>query len=389
MSASSPEILADQSVRGQSGATQHMDALTGYRGVACLLVVLVHGAGYTAYPSVGIQGYGPIALFVLSGYLLIAPWSKWSLGQGRQPDLRTFARRRLARIFPPYLVLLAVVAIIYPASQPQGLWSWVRALTLTNWLRSDGLRPAMQHLWSMGTEFSWYVALPAIGALLGLLGRRVWPGRPLRPIIAVLLGATLTTIAWDVWLATGDHSLSEKLTYPMWLPAHLASFVVGATVRHVQIVASAGRSPRLAALASRWWLPAAGALVAFVVLLSPVVGAPGWTPLTPQERGIRTVADLALAAFLLVALLMGRGKNPLAQALSTRPMVAVGRWSYGIYLWHLPVTVIAANHLTIHPGPMGFVSWIAILGVISTALGAVSYRFVEVPAIDWSKRTKA
>src|SRR3712207_5648557 len=141
--------------------------LTGLRGFAALMVLLIHSAGRTDYPGFGVQGYGPVALFVLSGFLLYRPWSMWALRDGKQPSVRTFARRRLARIFPAYLVVLLAFAVIYPASQPNGFDGWLRALTLTGTFASDGLRPGLEQTWSLGTELTWYVALPVMGLLAG------------------------------------------------------------------------------------------------------------------------------------------------------------------------------------------------------------------------------
>lgn len=200
MAATSPEVLADEGAgaerRNDAG---HLDALTGYRGLSALVVLVVHGSGHTAYPDIGIRGYGPIALFVLSGYLLVSPWSKWSLGTGPRPNIATFARRRVARIFPAYLVLLVAVALVYPASRPKDGLSWLRAATFMNWLRPDGLRPAMEHLWSMGPEFTWYFVLPLMGTLLWFLGRTVVPRSAALPMLVVLALATAITVGW-LWL---------------------------------------------------------------------------------------------------------------------------------------------------------------------------------------------
>lgn len=390
MAATSPDVLADEgSGPERRRDATHLDSLTGYRGLSALVVLVVHGSGHTAYPDIGIRGYGPIALFVLSGYLLVSPWSKWSLGTGGRPDIGTFARRRVARIFPAYLVLLLVVALVYPASRPQDGYSWLRAATFMNWLRPDGLRPAMEHLWSMGPEFTWYFVLPFIGTLLWFLSRNVLNRNVVLPLLVVVVLAVGITVGWLSWMALGELSLEQRLTHPLWLPAYLACFVTGAAVRHLQLAATApGRGRWVSGLGRHWWAPALVAVIATAVLISPLSGPSGYVALSWTERNTRTAAALALALSLLVATVTSPPNGPFTRLFGWAPLVAVGRWSYGIYLWHLPVTIYMVTHHTVPTGPVGFVVWILMLGGISAVLGALSYRYVEQPAIEWSKRSR-
>ncbi len=56
-----------------------------------------------------------------------------------------------------------------------------------------------------------------------------------------------------------------------------------------------------------------------------------------------------------------------------RPMRAIGRWSFGIYLWHVPIGMIVRTHV-------GDVWWEAFwTALIATAVAAASYRLVERP----------
>lgn len=393
MAATSPEVLsAQRRPAGHGGDGSHVDTLTGYRGVAALVVLVVHAAGHTAYPWIGLHGYGPLALFVLSGYLLITPWSRWCLGTRGAPDLRTFARRRVARIFPAYLIVLFAVALIYPASQPKDGASWLRAVTLTNFLGADGLRPAMEHTWSMGTEFSWYLALPLVGAGLALLGRRVWPWSRNLPMYAVLAASVFVTAGWLVWVERSVESLGGLLTYPLWLPAYLACFMLGATVRHLELAAGLQPPGRtwVATVRRHWWAPALVALAAIGVLVSDLSGPEGYyVTVTFAERSTRTGSATVLALALLVIAITSGGRRPVRAVLAAPAMVAIGRWSYGIYLWHLPVIMVLAGNMDVPTGPVGFATWIAIVLAVSAGLGAATYAFIEAPAIAWSKRDTA
>lgn len=389
VAASSPEVLAEQ----RPGRIRRVDAghlapLTGYRGFAALVVLVVHAAGRTEYPWLGLHGYGPVALFTLSGYLLIGPWSKWAAGVGPRPSLRSFAKHRVARIFPPYLVALGVVAIIYPASRPRDGDSWLRAVTLTNFLRPDGLRPAMEHVWSMGTEFSWYFALPLIGAVFALSSRRLFPRHSHVVMIVIVAASAAATIWWQTWIEYEVPDLAGKLTYPMWLPAFLVCFMSGAMVKHLQLTRSLspGGGEWLQRLAKSELLVLGVAGLAIAVLVSPYSGPVGYVPLTFGESNIRFAAGFALALILIVGISGGPASSRLRRWFSAPWLVATGRWSYGVYLWHLPVTVVLDDNVTILPGPMGLAVWLGVVAAVSVSLGALTYAWIEKPAIAWSKR---
>ena len=388
MAASSPEILTEQRP-GSAGSVDagHVAALTGYRGVAALVVLVVHASGRTEYPWIGLHGYGPVALFTLSGYLLIGPWSKWAAGTGRRPDLRSFARRRIARIFPAYLLTLVVVAVVYPASRPRDGESWLRAVTLTNFLKPDGLRPAMEHVWSMGTEFSWYLALPVLGGLFAVAARRLLPRHSHVVMYAVVVVSGFVTAAWLLWIETEVPDLTGKLTYPMWLPAFLVCFMAGAMVKHLELTRRLGRGGEwLRLVAGRQWVVLVLAVAATVVIVSPLAGPEGYTPLTFSESNVRFAASAVLALVLVAGISAQVSTSRLNQWFSARWLVATGRWSYGVYLWHLPVTVLLFENMGVQPGPMGFVVWLGVVAAVSVGLGAVTYAWVEKPAIAWSKR---
>jgi peptidoglycan/LPS O-acetylase OafA/YrhL len=389
VAATSPEILVDQNGGSRGVIKGQVAALTGLRGFAALVVVVVHASGLTEYPWIGIHGYGPIALFVLSGFLLFQPWSKWMLGRADQPVLRTFFRRRIFRIFPAYLVTLLVVALIYPASRPLDRDGWLRSLTLTQTTAYDGLRPGMEHTWSLNTELSWYVVLPFLGAAAAAVVFRL-RRTPMTAMLGLLGLATCVTIAWRWYVSTHVDDLGGLLTRPFWLPGFIVCFVAGAAVGHVVVADryEAGGRRLLHRFAARPWLVILSAVVAGSIATSSLGGPWGYTARTEEERLVRFWFCTALALVLLVGVAASDSRSIVNRAFSMRWIVAVGRWSYGIYLWHLPVRDLLARDIEIAPGPFGFVVWLALQLAVAIPLGAATYAFVEKPAIAWSKRER-
>lgn len=384
VAATSPEILVDTHAVVRRG---QIDSLTGLRAFAALVVVVVHASSVSAYPWVGLHNYGPIALFVLSGFLLFQPWSRWLLGAKGRPDISEFARRRIWRIFPPYLAVLLLVSVLYPPARPGDAASWVRNATLTHIYVPGDLGRGLFHTWSLGTELAWYFFLPVLGVGLGWLTLRHRMRVTLTLVGAVGLAAVVTVLwRWAYFVQVEDPDL--RLVMPMWLPAMTLCFLGGAFCGHLAVLSSVngGRS-RLALWVDRWQPLLIVVAAAAGVLGASRLGGP-WTfaHTTFAESLTRFLSMTFMAILLLIGAAFAAPGSLLARLFGNRAMVAVGRWSYGVYLWHMPVMLMLYERMGVPSGMGGLVLWIALIGTISIGLGAATYRFIERPAIAYSRR---
>ncbi len=385
--ASSIPVEAPAAPRGSGVGAPHVAALTGLRGMAALLVVTIHTAGMTPYPWLGIPDYGPVSLFVLSGFLLYRPWARWALGAGARPEIGTFVKRRVTRLFPAYLLVFLCVLAVFPPARPADAQGWLMGLSLTGIYAPDGLVPAFLHTWSLGTELSWYVALPVFGLVTGTVVS--WYSREWRPwIIAGMIAlAVPTTVLWRGWVElTGGGGFTRAL----WLPSYLLCFAAGALVAHAIEAERAGRLGlrRLRDAASDPWLLPVLALAVVLVGTSTLGGPAGWVDTSFAQHQVRFLAATGVAVIMLLIAALGRAAAPTHRLLTTRPSVAIGRWSYGIYLWHLPLIFILAEHLDPARGVGGTVLWFALVLGITIPLSAATYRWVERPVIAWAKRER-
>ena len=214
------------------------------RAVAALLVVGTHAAFATGKLTHGYVGavyarleIGVALFFVLSGFLLFRPWAVAAATGDASPGLVRYARHRLRRVMPGYLVTVLATFELYvvftPGPNPAQTWhGLLRYLTLTQIYTDDYLttylHPGLSQMWSLAVEVSFYAALPAIAYVLLRRRRPEW--RPARVLTALaVLGAV--TPAWLVIAAATDALPNSA---GMWLPAHLACFAGGMALAVLQ-----------------------------------------------------------------------------------------------------------------------------------------------------------
>jgi peptidoglycan/LPS O-acetylase OafA/YrhL len=325
----------------------YVPALDGLRAIAVLLVVGFHRFG-DLLPG----GYiGVDIFFVLSG-LLITRILVSELDSSGRVSLRGFYRRRALRLLPALLVLCAVMAVVVLAfaqlDDRDPTWlGIVGALTYSSSVLAAGGHRlgAFLPTWSLSVEEFFYVLWP-----LALVGLARWSRRRLPVVVAGLavLAAAYTVFA-RVVLGFDD----LRMAY-------------AADTRAVQLMAGGAIGLLLpwvrARLTTRATMLIAICLVAFV--MKPAA-------LLPEFYFNGGSIIVAVLAAVLVGYLAGSTTGPFVRALSWAPLVWIGKRSYGIYLWNLPV--VALVRLTSWSGPWQFV----VKAVLSIAIPALSYAFVE------------
>jgi peptidoglycan/LPS O-acetylase OafA/YrhL len=102
---------------------------------------------------------------------------------------------------------------------------------------------------------------------------------------------------------------------------------------------------------------------------------------------------LAIAlAFAVVVLPNAARPQPLraVRVLESRAFVAVGLASYSLFLWHYPlISWLRENGLTLGGGWGDLLINVAIVAVVAGALSALTYRYVELPALRRKRSTRA
>lgn len=340
---------------------RHQPGLDGLRGLAVVLVVLFHAD--LEWMSGGFLGVS--IFFTLSGFLITSLLLAEREGTGGV-DLRAFWSRRLRRLAPASLITIVTVV---------SLSSWLSTTAEAGRLRGDAVSAALYasnwrfvvadysyadlfsapspllHIWSLSIEEQLYVVLPLL--VFGAIALH-WSSR--RLAIALFVVAVASTI---VGVAVSG---MDRVYYGT--DTRAAELFLGAILACVGVerfTSEAGERLRRSVS-----VLAPIALVTVIVLAVVSVPQSGWI-----EAG-----GLPAFALLSVVLVIGSiAAGPLRTLLSWRPLRAIGRVSYGVYLYHWPVLVFLT------PERLGVGGWwrIAICVLLTGVLAVVSHRFLERP----------
>lgn len=374
-----------------STSRHYYPQMEGMRAVAALGVLTTHVAfqtGAVTWPVAG-RALGRLDLavalfFALSGFLLWQPHAAAARGLRPEPLLIRYARHRFWRIWPAYAVVVVVVLVLLPEAHTTDPVVWLANLSLTQVFVPLSLTAGLTQMWSLSVEVLFYALLPVLAWLLvSLRGPRArW--RPLAVLGIGAIGLLWGPIASVIPAPDGVEPQN-------WLLGHLPWFVAGLLLaellawRSSEPAMSTGLA-RLCALSTNRPLMLAVFAVAFGVACTPLAGPVGMGELS--ARGFATKIALgAIGAYALLA--------PLALAdgpfgfLASPVMTTLGRWSYGIFIWHVAVLAVVFQLFGIIPFSGSFVLVWAITAALSIGLAAASHAFVEDPVRRWVARRDA
>lgn len=156
----------------------------------------------------------------------------------------------------------------------------------------------------------------------------------------------------------------------IWPPAYACWFAIGMLAAEAEGV----RFPRVPRIL--WWVLA---LVVAWVAGQEWFGPLGLTHPSPGEFVLRILAGTAFATFIVVPYALG----PQSTWLSSPVMMAMGTWSYSIFLWHLPILGIVFPLLGLDLFSGSFLLVFAVTVAITIPVAVVSYALVEAPVMRW------
>lgn len=329
--------------------------LDGIRGIAILLVLIVHFARVENLqePLVSLVNFGWAGVdlfFVLSGFLITSILLK---SKSEAEYYRVFYTNRVLRIFPLYYTFLAVCVVIGIAPVWQQVAYW---LYFGNFMNSTGnLIPAMHHFWSLAIEEQFYVFWP-------LVVRKASTPRLARlcvAMIAITVAARFAVVHF--------HLPSPEFVYTL-TPLRWDSLLFGG------LVACLHEHRTLARIS--WavkWVAIAGAAT---LCLGVYRGHGTWYTSPNMERFGYLGSDLLFTS-LIAAVVLWRESQWFAVARS-RFLWFFGKYSYGIYVFHYPISRYLVNAIVPGVNPMlRAVVSLTVGTVLSVAAALVSWKLIE------------
>ncbi|MDP9091889.1 MAG: acyltransferase [Actinomycetota bacterium] len=362
----------------QRSRIRPLPGLDGLRAFAVVAAMLFHA-------NVLHGGFlGVDLFFVLSGFLITSLLvnEAFSARDGSRHrrwrphiDLSTFWARRVRRLAPALLLVIAVVVIwsynyasVAMAQSTTKAAGW-SLFNLNNWFAIFGnvgywgvaaTKTPLNHIWSLAIEEQFYLVWPVVLAVVLRFARTTKP-------IAVLAAAFLVASAgWQVWVAGHYGTLRAYLGTDTRADALFAGCLLAVLLaRHVQDPAASVSSSE-----ARWaWTAAVAGSIAWL----GYSWATANFELLDLYRG--WLISCSVAAGVVIAGVVLNPASAYTRVLATPALTWVGKRSYSLYLWHWPLWVMITPAMV-----GGSVAGLWVVRVaVTVAVAALSYSFVEMP----------
>ena len=352
--------------------SRYVPALDGLRAFAVLAVIVYHmGLGWAPGGLMGVTVF-----FVISGYLI----NGLLVAEREQTgtiSLTSFWMRRIRRLFPAiFLSVVGTAALctifdhtlldkMRPDIAPSLLFynNWWQIFGNVSYFEAAGASSPLKHFWSLSIEEQFYVVWPLLLLLLYRIGCR---NRTISRIVVVLavLSTAEMALLFDpmgdpsrVYYGTDTRALS--LLAGAWLAFAWPSAAFG----HVTKIDPAYRGP--------WRVFNVAGILALVGLIAMVVLTDGYSSFSYYGG----IAAATILSALLIAVL-ATPASWLGKLFALKPLVWIGKRSYGMYLWHFPILLLTTNPNSTTGTPW----WMHLVQLALIFLvAALSFTFVEDP----------
>jgi peptidoglycan/LPS O-acetylase OafA/YrhL len=318
-------------------------ALDGVRGLAILMVLLFHFVAQTT-PTGGVEAVvtgilayglrGVDLFFVLSGFLITDILYE---SRGQPGYFRRFYMRRILRILPLYYAVLAAVFLVLPLVpqlrgteiaqlRSQQAWAWLFGVNVHLAREGGWVMSYIEHFWTLAVEAHFYLVWPFVVWLLG--------DRP-RALMGTSLGLALAAFAGRIAASAAG---AAPVVTTVLTPFQLDALCLGA------FFAVYLRQPGGEAAVRRAILPMTAAAAGVLLLDFTIhrVIAAGLS----EMRSVRIGLFRVLFAGLLLKAVLAPASSPVFHVFRSRPLRALGIYSYGIYVYHHFLSFYLVKHGT-------------------------------------------
>jgi peptidoglycan/LPS O-acetylase OafA/YrhL len=379
--------------RATDGYVPEVDAL---RALAMSAVIAFH-CGLMPFGWMGVWLFFVISGFAVTTSLLAGEERGNALGT----TIKRFYFRRVVRIWPVYMAFIlgnVLVLLAIGRTEPLSDLPWL--LTFTHNLRMifktytpDNAWGGFEHLWTLAVEQQFYLVFPLLLLLRGKRAR----GLSLlgvilaAPLIRALVAAAAAAHGWD--------NIQTAFAAYAFAPAHFDAFAAGSLIAlfRTEIARNRRILPAVVLLATICTIGHIGSYLTIGILKS------GNHPVEAMRNIVSGIAygqgreisfylvPTSLSAVALVGILAG---NPhCLRAFGIQRLQAIGRVSYGGYLFHVPVLMIGSLFVSLVVAPLlhspMVVDHIVLFAAgypVTIALAWLSYTYFEKPLIQLRRR---
>ncbi len=358
--------------------------LDGLRAVAILLVFFFH-IGWLRFGWIGVQLF-----YVLSGFLITGILLDMKATLATKDYFIKFYGRRFLRIFPLYYFYLLVIWLVAAWMIADGYklnymemfrrqFPYALAYVYDFYMASDLFESAtnfLTHFWSLAVEEQFYIIWP----LLVLLIPRPKAKKAFLSVVAFSILFRLAVMLWiDAPVFSAFQPNASKVIYALPF-SHMEAFALGGLLTVADLP-----KPRLQFYALLFGLP-------ILAILSDRIATGEWSNLSALglplliPNAFKPVWGYTALNYLFAVLLFGVARQGwFARFLESRPMVYLGKISYGLYVYHF--SIIWFVTVPFDQRTMGLSPLAAFAALALTVLAAsLSYRLLEKPLIDLKDR---
>lgn len=348
--------------------------IEGVRAISSVTVMLYH-AGF-AFMAGGFTGVD--VFYVLSGFLVTGGLLREAEKRGKInfPD---FMGRRFRRLLPvsAIVIILTVLATYHWMGPTAGnsvaedaVWTslfmanWRFISVGTDYLGAQSTASPLQHYWTLAIEGQFYIAWPLMMMILAVIARKVVVLSMRTITAAVLVVMFIVSYWWSIVSTPGDATVAYFST---WTRAWEIAVGCLLAVYLPQIL-------RLSSAIGSWLMIAGVALIiASCFIIQGDTPFPGWIAILPVTGAAAVVTGGSVAA-----------NSPMDRVLQLPFLQMLGKYSYGMYLWHWPMLQIGPS---IFGRPFSATEKVLVL-ILATITAGITYRLIEDPArnIAWLKQ---
>jgi peptidoglycan/LPS O-acetylase OafA/YrhL len=358
---------------------RYVPSLDGLRAICIAAVLFIHMPAPTGHPwleAIRHRGwYGVDMFFILSGFLIT-----WILAVEVETtgtvSLGRFYRARTLRLLPAYLstiVLVLAGSRLFEIAQGNqsyrlaDLWPLFLSYTLNIWMAATAIWPwGVSHFWSLCVEEHFYLSWSAVMKRWGL--RRV-----LRMALVAIVSVAVYRTGWYLWMNRGH------LAAPSTASFFRIYYATDTRIDAILMGCALALLVRESRLQNLWRRLESAAWFPTMALLA-TLGTIAWVTQYRWRTETFGYTVMAMASSTLLLAIFLQPQCWIARVLATRPLVHLGRISYGVYLFHAPLLTgleVKLRFSAEYIEPARYLPMLALLTLGSVGAAALHYHLIE------------